>query len=66
MKPQSEDVALRNAVLEEFEWNVLLDPSQLGVDVNDRVVTLVGTLDSIAQMPWCPSRRSLSASTTPG
>jgi len=49
MKPQSEDVALRNAVLEEFEWNVLLDPSQLGVDVNDRVVTLVGTLDSIAQ-----------------
>ena len=49
MKPQSDDVVLRNAVIEEFEWNALLDPSQLGVDVTNRVVTLVGTLDSIAQ-----------------
>ena len=49
MKQESDDVVLRNAVLEEFEWNALLDPSRLGVDVTNRVVTLVGTLDSIAQ-----------------
>jgi osmotically-inducible protein OsmY len=49
MKLQSGDVALRSAVLEELEWNTLLDASQLNAEVNNRVVTLVGTVDSIAE-----------------
>ena len=49
MKDQSEDRRLRDAVIEEFRWDALVDESQLGVDVQDRVVTLVGTVGSIAQ-----------------
>ena len=43
------DRMIRDAVVAEFDWNSAIDASQLGVDVNDGVVTLVGTVPSIVQ-----------------
>ena len=47
-EPRSDD-ALRSAVLEELAWDSLIDESQLGVDVRDGVVTIVGTVESYAE-----------------
>ena len=45
----SPDAALRTAVLEEFDWDALIDASQLDVGVSERVVTIVGTVGSVAE-----------------
>lgn len=44
-----EDERLETAIRDELAWDFLIDESQLEVEVDDRVVTLVGTVESYAQ-----------------
>ncbi len=44
-----DDVRLRETVLDELEWNSLVDATELDVMVDDGVVTLVGTVPSLAE-----------------
>ena len=46
--PRSDD-ALRVAVQEELAWDALIDESQIGVEVHDGVVTVVGTVPSYSE-----------------
>jgi len=43
------DEALRVAVREEMAWDALIDESQIGVEVRDGVVTVVGTVPSYSE-----------------
>lgn len=49
MDRRTDDEKLRDAVLEALDRDQLLDVSQLDVDVDDGVITLVGTVGSVAQ-----------------
>lgn len=46
---QTDDARLREDVLDELDWNVLVDARQLDASVCDDVVTLVGTVGSLAE-----------------
>ena len=43
------DAALAKAVQAELEWHALIDATQLAVDAEDNVVTVVGTVPSMAE-----------------
>ena len=49
MATDPSDEQLRHDVLDELGWDALVDAGQLDVDVTDGVVTLVGTVDSLAR-----------------
>lgn len=49
MKQRNDDAELRAIVLRELDWNSLLDASQLDAAVEGGVVTLVGTVRSLAE-----------------
>lgn len=40
------DEEIQRNVLEQFKWHARIKPTEIGVTVNDGVVTLVGTVDS--------------------
>jgi osmotically-inducible protein OsmY len=40
------DLALQQAVLQELRWDPEVEPTEVGVEVDDGVVTLTGTVDS--------------------
>lgn len=46
---QSPEESLRASVLQELEWNPVVDASTLDATVDDGVVTLVGTVRSLAE-----------------
>ncbi len=43
------DVAIKKDVLEELKWQPDIDETQIGVIVEEGIVTLTGTLDSFAK-----------------
>ena len=47
--PVERDLALARSVLAELDWHALIDATQLAVGVEDSIVTVVGTLPSLAQ-----------------
>jgi osmotically-inducible protein OsmY len=49
LSARSEDEGLRRAILEELDWDALVDAAQLDVTVEDGVVTVVGTVSSVAE-----------------
>lgn len=49
MSAKSEDEALRRAILEELDWDALVDATQLDVTVDGGLVTVVGTVSSVAE-----------------
>lgn len=49
VKKMSPDERLRDAVERELAWDVLLDETHIDVEVDDRVVTLAGTVASHAE-----------------
>jgi len=40
------DVAIQRAVLQELQWDPEVEPTDIGVEVDDGVVTLTGTVES--------------------
>ncbi len=48
----STDEKMRQAVLEEFAWTPEIQRTDIGVAVNDGVVTLTGTVDYFFYMKW--------------
>jgi len=40
------DAAIQRNVLEEFDWDPQIEPAEVGVQVDDGVVTLTGSVDS--------------------
>ncbi|SDS24353.1 Osmotically-inducible protein OsmY, contains BON domain [Polaribacter sp. KT25b] len=43
------DLSIKEDVLDELEWQPSIDETQIGVIVNDGIVTLTGTVDSYAK-----------------
>lgn len=43
------DIDIQQDVLEEFEWDPEVEPNEIGVQVDDGVVTLTGTVDTYAK-----------------
>jgi osmotically-inducible protein OsmY len=49
LSAKSEDEALRRAILGELDWDALVDATQLDVTVGGGLVTVVGTVSSVAE-----------------
>jgi osmotically-inducible protein OsmY len=43
------DTEIQRDVLEEFEWDPQIEPAEVGVQVDDGVVTLTGTIETYAK-----------------
>jgi osmotically-inducible protein OsmY len=52
------DVEIQQDVLEELRWDPEVEPSDVGVEVDDGVVTLTGTVDAFIQR-WAAERAAL-------
>jgi osmotically-inducible protein OsmY len=45
----SHDVQIQRDILDEFEWNPVIQPTEIGVEVERGIVTLTGTVTSAAK-----------------